>query len=63
MSGAQRGNDRGDKNMGPGAPASPRGARDDQIMCIKWGPGKTKSLAPEGPRKMIYGHDLAIFQL
>jgi hypothetical protein len=60
---AQRGGDRGDKVMGPGAPAGSRGAQEDQITHIKWGPGKAKSCAPVGPRKVVYGHDLPVFQL
>jgi hypothetical protein len=50
----------GDKVMGHGAPAGSRGARKDQFMRIEWGPGKAKSRAPEGPRKVVYGHDLAV---
>jgi hypothetical protein len=60
---AHRGGDRGHKVTGPGAPAGSREAREDHIMCIKWGPGKAKSCAPEGPRKVIYGHDPAVFWL
>jgi hypothetical protein len=61
--GAQRGGDRGDKVIGPGAPAGSRGAREDQITRIEWGPGKAKSRASEGPRKVVYGHDPTVFQL
>jgi hypothetical protein len=60
---AKRGGDRGDKVMGPGATAGFRRAREDQITLIKWGPGKAKSCAPKGPRKVVYGHDQAVFQL
>jgi hypothetical protein len=60
---AQRGGNRGHKVMGPGAPAGSRGAREDQITRIKWGPEKAKSCAPEGPRKVVYGHDPAVFWL
>jgi hypothetical protein len=52
---AQRGGDRGDKVIWPRATAGSRGARENQIMCIKWGPGKAKSCAPEGSRKVVYG--------
>jgi hypothetical protein len=38
LTGPWRGGDRGDKFMGSGAPAGSRRAREDQIMCIKWGP-------------------------
>jgi hypothetical protein len=48
---AQRGGDRSDKVTGPGATAGSRGAWEDQITHIKWGPGKAKSRAPEGPEK------------
>jgi hypothetical protein len=58
---AQRGGDRDDKVMGPGATAGSKGAWEDQIMRIKWGPGKAKSHAPEGPRKVVYGHNPAVF--
>jgi hypothetical protein len=51
-----RGGDRDDKVTEPGALACSRGAREDQITCIKWGPAKAKSHAPEGLRKMEHGH-------
>jgi hypothetical protein len=60
---ARRGGDRGDKVTGPGAPAGSRGAREDQITCIEWGPGTAKLCAPEGPRKVVYGHDPAASRL
>jgi hypothetical protein len=60
---AQRGGDRGGKGMGPGATAGSKGALENQIMRIKWGLGKAKSCAPKGPRKVVYGHDPAVFQL
>jgi hypothetical protein len=40
-----------------GAPTDSREAQKDQITRIKWGSGKAKSRAPEGPRKVVYGHD------
>jgi hypothetical protein len=39
------------KSWGPGAMAGSKGAREVQIMRIKWRPGKAKSCAPEGPEK------------
>jgi hypothetical protein len=63
-SGAQRGGDRGDRGDKVTGPQQALGvAREDQIMHIKWGPGKAKSGAPEGPRKVVYVHDPAVFQL
>ena len=58
---AQRGGNGGHKVMGLGAPAGSRGALEDQTMCIKWGPRKAKSRAAEGPRKVVYGDDPALF--
>jgi hypothetical protein len=57
--GPWRRGDTGDKVTGPGALAGSRGAREDQIMHIKWGPAKAKSRAPEGLRKVEYGRDPA----
>jgi hypothetical protein len=59
---AWRGGNRGNRFMGPGAPEGSRGAREDQIMRIKRGPGKAESRAPEGPWKVVYGCDPAVFQ-
>jgi hypothetical protein len=60
VSGPRRGSDTGDKVMGPGALAGSRGAREDQITRIKWGPAKAKSRVPEGLRKVEYARDSAI---
>jgi hypothetical protein len=61
--GPWRGGDTGDKVTGPEALAGSRGAREDQIMHIKWGPAKAKSCAPEGLKKVEYSRDPAISQL
>jgi hypothetical protein len=60
LPGPWRGGDTGDKVKGPGALADFRGAREDKIMRIKWGPAKAKSDAPEGLRKVEYSRDPAI---
>jgi hypothetical protein len=73
LTGPRRGGHRGHKMTGPGVSEGSRGAREDQIMCLKggpgrpnhvleWGPRKAKPRAPDGPRKVLYGHDLAISQ-
>jgi hypothetical protein len=43
------------RGPGPGALAGSRGAREDQITRIKWGPAKAKSHALKGLRKVEYG--------
>jgi hypothetical protein len=51
MARAWRRGDRGDKVMRPGAPAGTRGAREEQIMRIKWGPGRPNHVLQKGPEK------------
>jgi hypothetical protein len=59
---AWREGNRGYRFTGPGAPEVSRGAREDQIMCIKRGPGMAESYTPEGPWKVVYGCDPAVYQ-
>jgi hypothetical protein len=49
--GPWRGGDTGDKGTGPGALAGSRGAREDQIMRIKWGPAKANHALQKSSRK------------
>jgi hypothetical protein len=59
---AWREGNRGNRFTGPRALKDSRGAREDQIMHIKRGPGKAESRAPEGPWKVVYGCDPAVYQ-